>query len=104
MCPDVTSFAVSPTDLQALDTFVAARAEQAHAAVHRLHGEAAALFGGGWQGPAASAFGLSWEQWAEGARIVLAALDETATLVGASAAAYAATDDGVRAAVGRSPV
>jgi|SRR3954451_8740119 WXG100 family type VII secretion target len=101
MCPDVTSFAVSPSDLQALDSFVASRAEHAHATVERLRAEAHAFFGDGWHGPAASAFHLAWEQWLDGARIVLAALDDTAALVGASAASYTGTDDAVRAAVGR---
>ena len=102
MCPDVTSFAVSPSDLQALDAFVAAAAQQAHAAVERLRAEADALFGAGWHGPAGSAFHLAWEEWLDGARIVLAALDDTATLVGAAAAEYAGTDDAVRVALARS--
>lgn len=99
MCPDVTGFVVAPSELQALDVFVASSAAHARAAVERLRAEAEALFGSGWHGPAAADFRLAWEHWLDGAGAVLAALDDTAALVGASAAGYARTDDGVRAAV-----
>jgi WXG100 family type VII secretion target len=94
---DVTGFAVTPDELGALDGSLDAAAATARAAVDRLRREGAALLSDGWHGAAANAFRLGWQEWLDGAGLVLAALDELAGLVGAAGESYASTDGGVRA-------
>lgn len=57
-----------------------------------------------WSGPAASAFGLGWVQWHDGALDVLAALDEMGRAVGASGRNYAVVEEAVRTSVTQAPV
>jgi WXG100 family type VII secretion target len=97
----VSGFLVDPDDVQALGASVRAAAEHAGAAVGRVRAEADALFATGWRGPAAAAFRSGWNDWLDGAEDVLAALDELATLLGASAADYRQSDEAVRAGVAR---
>lgn len=89
-------YAVEPAQLQQLDAVLTRGADAAREAVARVSGEATGLFATGWQGPAASAFRLAWEEWLEGVTTMLEVLDELAGLLGASAAAYSGTDDAVR--------
>ena len=95
----MSGFAVTPGELQGLDGYVESAAEHARDAVARLQVEVAELH---WHGPAANAFAIAWHDWLEGARLVLGALDDLGRLVGAAARDYVATDDAVRADVGRS--
>jgi WXG100 family type VII secretion target len=96
-------YAVDPGELDAADATLAAAAQSAHAAVGSVRAEAEALFATGWHGPAASAFRLGWERWADGAAGMLAALDEMASLLGRTGDEYAATEEAVRAALVREP-
>jgi WXG100 family type VII secretion target len=89
-------YAVEPADLQRVEAFAGSAAAQARAVVERIRAEGNRLFGAGWHGPAASAFRLGWEQWVEGATVMLGALDELAALLGSSAVGYASTEEAVR--------
>jgi WXG100 family type VII secretion target len=95
----VVGYRVDPDELRRGDAAVAHSAEQARAAVERLHVDADALFAAGWSGPAASAFQDGWRQWLAGAQDMLAALDETAALLGSAGTGYGETEAGVRAAI-----
>ncbi len=97
----MSGYVVEPADLARVEAIAVAAAAQARVAVERVRAEGHRLFGTGWHGAAASAFRLGWEQWAEGATAMLAALDELAALLGSSAAGYASTAEAVRVGLAR---
>ncbi len=92
-------YSVDPGRLQDCDAGLAASAVWARSALARLTAVAAPVLATAWQGGAAAAFRLGWEEWLDGAHAMLAALEELAGAVGASGSGYAATDDAVRGAV-----
>lgn len=55
----------------------------------RLSASAQDVLGHGWQSGAAAAFGRGWDQWHEGARNVLVALDAIGASLGATGRTYA---------------
>jgi WXG100 family type VII secretion target len=95
----VNGFSVEPAQLQGTDAALGTAAAQSRAALGQLRTGAAQLLGARWQGSAAAAFRLGWEQWLEGADAMLRALDDMAQLLGASGRGYTETDDGVRASM-----
>lgn len=94
-------FAVDASELQRCDAQLSAAAAQARHALARTRSHGEAVFATGWQGTAASAFRLGWEQWLDGAADLVSALEEMSAALGASGAEYARTDDAVRADVAR---
>jgi WXG100 family type VII secretion target len=94
----VGRYTVDPAELRGSDELLGEAVGQSRAALGRVRAAAAQLQ---WQGGAASAFRLGWEQWLEGALAMLHALDEMAIALGATADRYASTDDGVRASISR---
>jgi WXG100 family type VII secretion target len=98
----VSGYSVDPPGLQRADVLMDGVVREARVVLDRVRACEAALLGGGWQGPAASAFRVGWEEWVAGADAMVEALAELAALLGASSAAYATTDDAVRVAVARS--
>jgi WXG100 family type VII secretion target len=97
----VSGFGVTPAELAEARAFVGAAAGHARRSVEGLHAQARQVLSGEWQGEAAAAFRVAWEQWWDGAVLVLDALDELARLTGAAGESYLATDDGIRAGVAR---
>src|SRR5581483_8221684 len=97
----VSGYAVEPGDLAHADASLTAAVAGARTALAGLRHAADVLLEGGWQGAAALSFRSAWERWLAGAQTMLAALEATADGLGAAGAAYAATDDAVRTAVGR---
>lgn len=93
-------YAVDPAELRAGDRQVAAVADDARTALAQLQSAAAEALDA-WHGSAASAFRSAWEQWLDGVRVLLDAVDEMAALVGAAGEGYAATEEAVRTAVSR---
>jgi WXG100 family type VII secretion target len=91
----VTGFSVTPGDLAAADGFLAATAAHTRSALRQVQAEASGLFEAGWQGTAASAFRLTWEQWLEGAQAVLGAMETLAALLGTAGTGYQETDTAV---------
>ncbi len=89
-------YAVDPAELAHCDASMGAAAGHSRAALAGLAECAADVLGHGWQGCAASAFRLGWEQWLDGVRSMLDALDELSGALGSSGVGYAATDDAVR--------
>ena len=92
----MSGFAVTPSELSALQVAVGSAAAAARESVDGLRARADAVE---WRGPAGHSFRSAWEEWLRGATLVLGALDDLARLVGAAGTAYAATDDSVRTAV-----
>jgi WXG100 family type VII secretion target len=95
----VGGYSVDPAELQHGCAVLGETVVRARAGLDPLRGAAAALLPAGWQGSAASAFRLGWEQWVEGVLGMLAALDEMAVALGGSGAGYAGTDEAVRTSV-----
>jgi WXG100 family type VII secretion target len=96
-------FAVDPAALHDADLALAAAAAHSRARLESLRAAGDDLLGGRWQGGAAAAYRLAWEQWLGGVDAMLTALEQLAVLIGSSGRDYAITDDGVRAAAAASP-
>jgi WXG100 family type VII secretion target len=97
----VGGYTVDPDQVWAADADLSAAAQSAWAAVGRVRAEAEELFTTCWHGPAATAFRLGWEQWADGAVAMVSALDDMARLLGHTGGGYAATEEAVRVALMR---
>jgi WXG100 family type VII secretion target len=93
---EVGGYEVDPAVLQRGDDSLRAASDVSRAALEQLRVRVAAALGTGWQGSAATAFRLGWEQWLDGVTAMLEALDEMAFTLGASADGYAETDNAVR--------
>ena len=97
----MSGFGVTPAELAETRAFVGAAAAHARRSVEGLHAAARPVLTEQWQGEAAAAFRLAWEQWWGGAVLVLDALDELARLTGAAGDSYAGTDEAVRVRIAR---
>jgi WXG100 family type VII secretion target len=91
----VGGYAVDPAQLRGADTQLAAVAVDARTALAQLQAAAAEALNA-WHGSAGSAFRSAWEQWLDGVRVLLDAVDEMAALVGDAGEGYAATEEAVR--------
>ena len=92
----MSGFSVDPAALQQGDAFLVDAVARSTSALTALRAAAADLLGAGWQGAAAAAFRVEWEQWSDGVTVMLEALDAMAGAVGNSGTAYATTDEVVR--------
>jgi WXG100 family type VII secretion target len=99
----VGSYAVDPVELERAAGALGAAVVAARSALDPLRGSATVLLAARWQGSAAAAFRLGWEQWLDGVLAMLGALDELTGALQGSGADYAATEDSVRTAVGAVP-
>jgi WXG100 family type VII secretion target len=95
----VTGYAVDPSELQHSDAVLGGAAARSRAALGQLVATGADLLDGRWQGGAAAAFRLAWEQWLDGVTTMVDALDDTARALGCSGGGYAATEEAVRAGI-----
>ena len=92
-------YAVDPAELERCDAVLGEAAGRTRAALADVRGCAAALLGARWQGEAAAAFRLGWEQWLDGVGLMLESLDAMAAALGASGGGYAGTEETVRAGI-----
>lgn len=84
----MSGYEVEPAELFAAQAMVTETATEARAELSRLRAAAEDLLGHGWRGTAAAAFAAGWHDWAEGARLVVSALEETARALGVTAQQY----------------
>ncbi len=84
----MAGYEVTPVELQWTAVVLRQIGTDARADLARLDLDADALIDGGWQGPAAQAFGRGWALWRTGAAEVLGALDAMAGLLGGSGVDY----------------
>lgn len=92
-------YRVDPVELASVDAELAGAQAWARSALARLAAGAAPVLATAWQGGAATAFRLGWEQWLDAAQALLGALDELAAALGTSGIAYSSTEEAVRSAV-----
>ncbi|MGI8677936.1 MAG: WXG100 family type VII secretion target [Jatrophihabitans sp.] len=84
----MSGYAVESGELFAAQAMIAGAAGEARSELMRLRAAAQDLFGHGWRGQAATAFTQGWREWAEGAQMLLSALDEMGRALGITAADY----------------
>lgn len=84
----MSGYDVESGELFAAQAMVAEAAGEGRAELMRLRAAAQDLLGHGWRGPAAAAFAGGWREWATGAAVVLAALDEMGRALGIAATEY----------------
>jgi WXG100 family type VII secretion target len=99
----VASYAVDPVELERGADALGLAVTAARSALDPVRVSANELLTSRWQGAAASAFRLGWEQWLDGVLAMLGALDELTRALRASGAGYAATEESVRASVSAVP-
>jgi WXG100 family type VII secretion target len=100
----VGSYAVDPVELERAAAALGSAVVAARSSLDPLRGSATVLLTARWQGSAAAAFRLGWEQWLDGAVAMLGALDELTVALRGSGAGYAATEESVRTTVGAVPM
>lgn len=94
-------YAVDPAELENAAASLQSAVGGSRSALSPLRVSANRLLTSRWQGAAAAAYRLGWEQWLEGVEAMLAALDELALALANSANGYAATEEAVRTSVVR---
>jgi WXG100 family type VII secretion target len=97
----MSGFGVTPAELAALQAFVTDAAGAARSAVDGFRSQAAGVV---WRGAAGHSMRAAWEEWLDGAALVVGALDELARLVGTAGTSYTGTDESVRTAVAAAAV
>jgi WXG100 family type VII secretion target len=90
---------VTPAELQSTAAVLSQIGDETRSELARLGSDAATLLDGGWQGPAAAAFGRGWTQWHTGAVEVLDALEAMARLLAVTGTDYGAAEDASVAAL-----
>ena len=88
----MTNFAVDIPTVRQASARSAAIAATLRDELRQLHRDVDAVLTGSWLGRAADTFDRSFAEWEAGARAMLDALDDLATSVDASAAAYLGSD------------
>lgn len=88
----MSGYEVTPAELFAAQAQVSESVDELRAELARLRAAADDLLEHGWRGAAATAFGAGWREWDDGARLVLAGLDETAQALGLTAREYERTE------------
>jgi WXG100 family type VII secretion target len=96
----VAGYAVDPVELERAAGTLGGAVVAARSALDPLRGSATVLLTARWQGSAATAFRLGWEQWLGGVLGMLGALDELAGALQTSGAGYAVTEESVRTSLG----
>ncbi|GAB2473498.1 WXG100 family type VII secretion target [Jatrophihabitans fulvus] len=91
----MSGYEVDPTELFAAQAVVTEEVTEARAELARLQAAADDLLGHGWRGQAASAFGRGWQEWSEGARSVIAGLEQMAQALGVTAREYESNELGI---------
>ena len=79
---------VTAADLRSYQKFLIDTADELRSELDALVSEGDGLLEGDWQGVSASKFTPNWEEWKDGARAVVEALDAEAQIVGESAEEY----------------
>ncbi|MGL4305018.1 MAG: WXG100 family type VII secretion target [Mycobacteriaceae bacterium] len=89
----MSDFVASPQEIAATGKFVGDVAEQMILGVSGFSAEVDGFLGTKWQGQAARAFAVQWQQWLDGARSVVAALNTSAELLAQNASSFAETEE-----------
>jgi WXG100 family type VII secretion target len=97
----MTGYRVDPDELVHGDAVLGAAALHGRHAAAELAAAARELLDGRWEGAAAAAFRVGWQQWVAGVASMLDALDAMAIVLGRAAAGYSETDDSVRTSLAR---
>lgn len=97
----MSGFGVEPAELQAAEVIADDAAQDGRAELVRLCAAAQDLLGAGWHGSAAAAFGRGWDDWLEGALLVLSALEGMGRALGRTGRGYAETEAAVGVEVQR---
>lgn len=84
----MSGYEVEPAEVFAAGALAAEAANEGRVELARLQAAADDLLGHGWRGQAAAAFGQGWHEWHDGARTMLAALDEMARALDVTAREY----------------
>jgi WXG100 family type VII secretion target len=92
----MTGFGVVTGELHAAQVVLDSAAEAGHAELTRLRAAAQDLLRGGWQGDASTAFGRGWQEWLDGALLVLTALEQTSRVLDLTGREYAGAEGAVR--------
>lgn len=97
----VGGYSVDADELRQCSGTLADLLSQCRAAVAAVRFDASELLGVGWQGSAASAFRVGWEQWLAGVTAMLGALDQIASAIESSGIGYTTSDEAVRTSLVR---